>query len=163
VRDLRGIKYDNRNFDDVVHAIVSAVSWRANPLDDVRTNVPKRLRNLVKSGTHFLDVPLPRSYEGDSTRPDHLYCELRMRETPQRFVFRAAKALEIGAAVTYLAHQTIRTLQGHSNGIKAVAVTPDGHRAVSGSDDKTLRLWDLETGQTIRTLQGHTNESKPWR
>jgi TIR domain len=79
VRDLRGIKYDNRNFDDVVHAIVSAVSLRANPLDDIRANVPKRLRNLVNSGTPFLDVPLPRSYEGDSMRPDYLYCELYAR------------------------------------------------------------------------------------
>jgi WD40 repeat protein len=35
-------------------------------------------------------------------------------------------------------------------------VTPDGRRAVSASDDQTLRLWDLETGQTIRRLEGHT-------
>ena len=39
----------------------------------------------------------------------------------------------------------------------AVAVTPDGRRAVSGSDDQTLRLWDLESGQTLRTLEGHTD------
>jgi hypothetical protein len=38
-----------------------------------------------------------------------------------------------------------------------VAITPDGRRAVSGSDDETLRAWDLETGQTLTTLQGHTN------
>ena len=52
--------------------------------------------------------------------------------------------------------QTIRTLQGHTGLVSAVAVTPDGRRAVSGSADRTLRLWDLETGQTIRTLKGHT-------
>jgi len=38
-----------------------------------------------------------------------------------------------------------------------VAITPDGRRAVSGSWDKTLRVWDLQTGQSIRTLEGHTN------
>jgi hypothetical protein len=37
-----------------------------------------------------------------------------------------------------------------------VSVTPDGRRAVSGSDDKTLRVWDLESGQCLRTLTGHT-------
>jgi WD40 repeat protein len=37
-----------------------------------------------------------------------------------------------------------------------VAVTVDGQRAVSGSWDRTLRLWDLKSGETIHLLQGHT-------
>ena len=41
--------------------------------------------------------------------------------------------------------------------VGAVAVTPDGGRAVSGSLDRTLRLWDLGTGQRVRTLEGHTS------
>jgi WD40 repeat protein len=41
--------------------------------------------------------------------------------------------------------------------VSAVAVTPDGRRAISASEDQTLQLWDLETGQTLRTLQGHTS------
>ncbi len=31
----------------------------------------------------------------------------------------------------------------------AVAITPDGRRVVSGSYDKTLKVWDLETGALI--------------
>ncbi len=34
----------------------------------------------------------------------------------------------------------------------AVAITPDGQRAVSASDDKTLKVWDLETGALICTF-----------
>jgi WD40 repeat protein len=34
-------------------------------------------------------------------------------------------------------------------------VTADG-RAVSGSSDETLRVWDLASGQCTRTLKGHT-------
>ena len=32
-------------------------------------------------------------------------------------------------------------------------MTPDGRRAVSTSDDQTLRLWDLETGEELLTLR----------
>ena len=48
------------------------------------------------------------------------------------------------------------TLTGHSGVIIGVAVTGDGRWAVSGSDDKTLKVWDLESGQVLRTLEGHS-------
>jgi WD40 repeat protein len=53
--------------------------------------------------------------------------------------------------------ETKATLLGHTNFVRALAVTLDGRHAVSGSADKTLRLWDLESGQTLRTLEGHTD------
>jgi serine/threonine protein kinase len=52
--------------------------------------------------------------------------------------------------------QAIRLLTGHSGPVRAVAMTPDGSRAVSASDDQTLRCWDLQTGQTTQVLRGHT-------
>jgi WD40 repeat protein len=38
-----------------------------------------------------------------------------------------------------------------------VSFSPDGKTLASGSDDKTIKLWNLETGKEIRTLQGHDN------
>jgi hypothetical protein len=46
----------------------------------------------------------------------------------------------------------VRTLEGHSHEVYGVAVTPDGKRAVSASWDKTLEVWDLETGLLIVTF-----------
>jgi WD40 repeat protein len=40
--------------------------------------------------------------------------------------------------------------------VSGVAITPDGRRAVSASWDKTLRVWDLESGQSLRKLEGHS-------
>ncbi len=54
----------------------------------------------------------------------------------------------------------IRTLEGHTISVDAVAVTPDGKHAISGSGDDTLKVWDLESGEEIQTLTGHTSPVK---
>jgi WD40 repeat protein len=52
-----------------------------------------------------------------------------------------------------LASGTIRyTLTGHTREVTAVAMTPDGRWALSGSKDTTLKLWDLINGTAQRTL-----------
>ncbi len=38
-----------------------------------------------------------------------------------------------------------------------MVVRSDGKKAVSVSDDNTLKVWDLESGQEIQTLRGHTD------
>lgn len=41
---------------------------------------------------------------------------------------------------------------GHTGDIWAIAVSPDGTRLISGSDDQTLRLWNVATGENIISL-----------
>ena len=42
--------------------------------------------------------------------------------------------------------------------IRAYAFSPDGKRALTGARDRTVQLWDVETGRCLRVLQGHTDE-----
>jgi WD40 repeat protein len=50
----------------------------------------------------------------------------------------------------------IFTLEGHDGPVDAVALTPDGRLAVSGSVDRTLKVWDLTRPDAPpRTLTGH--------
>jgi len=49
----------------------------------------------------------------------------------------------------------LRTLEGHQRRANAIALSPDGKRAVSASDDCTLKVWNLSTGIEEMTLSGH--------
>ena len=49
----------------------------------------------------------------------------------------------------------VMRLQGHTEGVMSVAFSPDGRFAISGSRDKTIRIWDLNTGEEVRRCEGH--------
>ncbi len=40
----------------------------------------------------------------------------------------------------------LRRFEGHMADIESVAFSPDGRRILSGSKDRTVRLWNVETG-----------------
>ncbi|MEN8219756.1 MAG: hypothetical protein ABFS56_26090, partial [Pseudomonadota bacterium] len=46
---------------------------------------------------------------------------------------------------------------GHSSDVNAVAFSPDGKLALSGSSDNTLKLWEVSSGREIRSLTGHSS------
>jgi hypothetical protein len=48
--------------------------------------------------------------------------------------------------------ELIKTLTGHSDIVTSVLFTPDGKHIVSGSSDKTVRVWDAVTGYLIKIL-----------
>ena len=43
-------------------------------------------------------------------------------------------------------------LEGHTNSVLAVAISTDGGKIVSGSEDNTMRVWNAETGEVIACL-----------
>eukprot|EP00971_Amphidinium_carterae_P029545 581470-Amphidinium_carterae.1 len=51
------------------------------------------------------------------------------------------------------------TLNGHQRGVNCVDYMPTGEKPylISGSDDRTVKLWDYQTKQCVQTLSGHTN------
>lgn len=45
--------------------------------------------------------------------------------------------------------QEIRTLDRHSQRVTSLAFSPDGKTLVSGSWDRTVKVWNLDTGSEI--------------
>ncbi len=50
----------------------------------------------------------------------------------------------------------VQTLKGHTGSIRSLAISPDGGILASGSDDKTIKLWQLATGQELCTIKAHS-------
>ncbi|XVQ11583.1 protein kinase domain-containing protein [Spirillospora sp. CA-255316] len=69
----------------------------------------------------------------------------RMQKTPES----RARLLSV------LAKPDRAALTGHAGNVWSVAFSPDGRTLATGSDDKTVRLWDARTHRPIAALTGH--------
>lgn len=52
----------------------------------------------------------------------------------------------------------VNTLKGHSGSVNSVTISPNGQTIASGSDDRTVNLWNLKTGKRIYTFLGQAKE-----
>ncbi len=48
--------------------------------------------------------------------------------------------------------------KGHLDYVSAVSFSPDTKYVITGSNDKTAKLWDATTGIEIRTFMGHSDD-----
>jgi serine/threonine protein kinase len=64
----------------------------------------------------------------------------------------------------WLCVHTLIAYSGSSSGVNSIAISPDGNTLASGYDDKTIKLWNLDTtintAKIICILNGHTQAVK---
>src|SRR5262249_3564789 len=54
--------------------------------------------------------------------------------------------------LNHLLRCDLQTIPAHTQGVTALAISPDGFRLASGSDDKMVKVWDAATGRELRTF-----------
>lgn len=132
----------------------------ANPdsvrIDNTRAARIRAFANFVSAHSHLLDhcpantQTIAINHAADGRVFEHASDLLSSTRTP--WLFRDPRP----AAPVQHPH-CLRTLGGHTDAVTCVALTPDGNWAVSTSADRTLRVWNINSGECLRTLFGHTD------
>ncbi|KAH8797868.1 hypothetical protein F5884DRAFT_825522 [Xylogone sp. PMI_703] len=116
------------------------------------------LSMLVRDATRFL----LRHYSTIATWPLQIYSSAIVF-SPQTSVVRRINLDKLPVWFRKLPQvenswaSLIQTLAGHSDSVRAIAFSPDGKQIASGSDDRTIKLWDATTGDLQKTLAGHSD------
>ena len=53
---------------------------------------------------------------------------------------------------------SVTTPKAHTDQVRAIAFSPDGHWVLSGGADRVVRLWDVNTRQPVRVFEGHRRD-----
>jgi WD40 repeat protein len=61
---------------------------------------------------------------------------------------------------SYLGAGQLAILQGHEGAVRSAAFSADSRRVLSGSGDKTMRLWDAQSGRELAIFRGHEDQVK---
>lgn len=113
---------------------------------EVRIAAEQRDNALGANRRSLTQTAAARLREGDVSGALNIILEVLGSETvysPEALnVLQEARAADV----------QILAITGHTDRIRSVAISPDGHRIATASFDNTARLWDAGTGQQLMTL-----------
>ena len=139
----------------VVTAIVAALAiWALHQRDDAQHQRAEARRQTAQATSLALtSIATPLA----STRPDVslLLALAAAKEHPGV----EARSSAIRALLAARDPAVVAILHGHTDQVASVAFSADGRTLASGSQDATIRLWDVRTHRQIgRPLTGHADE-----
>ncbi len=132
-------------FESEWAAVESGAFRFRDPANKDRRFIPLRLDDA-----DIPDMLRQFAYVDWSERSDDEYTRLKVACRPVQEV--AAPASRLAASL-----ELVFSL-GHTRPIYSVALSGDGQHALSGSHDRTVRVWEVETGRCLAALAGHTAE-----
>lgn len=84
--------------------------------------------------------------------------KISVPQTPKVTAASVGMAGEMRKSAQTVDAKELMQLEGHSSWTKAVQISADGMKAISGSQDNTVRLWDLSSGKELARLDGHEQD-----
>ena len=144
VRDHFSQRYQSA--DLALQALISTVVSLPPPVPSVpppSLTIPRRLNSWVIVG--FTLLFSFGGYVYWQFRPD----ETNVSSNPSQPILSPTKPVSVENT------SLVNTLIGHTDQVTSVAISPDGQTLVSGSEDHTIKIWQMSTGTLVRTL-GHS-------
>jgi small GTP-binding protein len=117
-----------------------------------------RFRDPLNQQRRFIPLRL------DSTEPkgslaQFVYIDWHADDREQSYVklLEACRPLaKVRAKDERVADKGVQLERGE-RAIRSYVFSPDGKKAISGGEDNTVRLWDMETGRCLKVFRGHTD------
>jgi WD40 repeat protein len=121
--------------------------WTRNWEQHLKQSISQELKEIV---TKLLQKDVQQRYQSVSD----ILTALRSHSTKSSQIPQSSQTAT--SPVSWKNATCIKTLTGHSQSVRSVAFSPNSHILASGSDDKTIKLWDISTRREIATLKGHS-------
>ena len=134
------------------------ISKRVSGAGDVLCVAWSLDEKLISAGSRSGEVVIiePGTYSIIRKAKHHSDCVYKVAFSP------SSRVLVSGSfdftAVLYKSHDltVIKNLKGHSHNILCAAFI-DENRLMTGGADKSIRVWDTQSGSNVHTILGHTN------
>ncbi|QLE42135.1 protein kinase [Nostoc sp. C052] len=115
------------------------------------SNISNRVNQAILCGMDLESTYRPQSVQEwlDLLGPD---AGEDITEIPSTLIVAPRQQLPPPVVLDRQKWQCVQTLKGHSSMVHAIAISPDGQFIASGSNDKTIKLWQVATGKLVRQL-----------
>lgn len=82
---------------------------------------------------------------------------MTMADTARLGTVKASNIRKLIKPTWHKPYKLYRVVVGHQGWVRSIAVSPCNTYFASGSNDRTIKFWDLASGKLKITLTGHIN------
>jgi WD40 repeat protein len=123
----------------------------------IETQLPPSEIGSIKADTNPLEQLLS-AVKGRKSKRDRSHPFPAPHQRFQQRLLAGGVILLLGlVGYGYWYFNRISTIAGHTGEVNTIDFSPDGRKFASGSDDTSIKIWNLSDRQELRTLKGHTD------